>query len=48
MPTLKIPEHRSCVKIEAAVLGSPSLMLTVSVDVKQQSKLEIGLFCRLH
>ena len=27
---------RSCVKVEVAVLGSPSLMvLTVSVDVKQ-------------
>ena len=30
------PELRSCVKVEVAVLGSPSLtVLTVSVDVKQ-------------
>ena len=29
-------ELRSCVKVEVAVLGSPSLIsLTVSVDVKQ-------------
>ena len=36
--TLKcsISELRSCVKVEVAVLGSPSLIvLTVSVDVKQ-------------
>ena len=30
-------ELRSCVEVEAAVLGSPSLIVrTVSVDVKQQ------------
>ena len=31
-------EHRSCVKVEAAVLGSRSLKIlnTVSVDVKQR------------
>ena len=30
------PELRSCVKVEVAVLGSPSLIvLMVSVDVKQ-------------
>ena len=30
------PELRSCVKVEVAVLGSPSLIsLVVSVDVKQ-------------
>ena len=30
-------EFRSCVKVEVAVLGSPSLIsLMVSVDVKQQ------------
>ena len=36
--TLKcsISEFRSCVKVEVAVLGSPSLIvLTFSVDVKQ-------------
>ena len=33
---LEIPELRSCVKVEVAVLGSPSLInLMVSVDVKQ-------------
>ena len=33
----KSAEHRSCVKVEVAVLGSPSLIsLMVSVDVKQQ------------
>ena len=32
-----ISELRSCVKVEVAVLGSPSLIfLVVSVDVKQQ------------
>ena len=31
------PEFRSCVKVEVAVLGSPSLIvLMVSVDVEQQ------------
>ena len=31
-------EHRSCVKVEVAILGSPSLKsLIVSVDVKQHS-----------
>ena len=31
-------ELRSCVKVEVAVLGSPSLIIrTVSVDVKQHS-----------
>ena len=31
-----LPELRSCVKVEVAVLGSPSLIsLMVSVDVKQ-------------
>ena len=30
-------ERRGCVKVEVAVLGSPSLLvLVVSVDVKQQ------------
>ena len=30
-------EFRSCVKVEVAILGSPSLIsLMVSVDVKQQ------------
>ena len=30
------PEVRSCVKVEVAVLGSPSLIVrTVSVDIKQ-------------
>ena len=30
-------EFRSCVKVQLAVLGSPSLIVpTVSVDVKQQ------------
>ena len=28
-------ELRSCVKVEVAVLGSPSLIILVSVDVKQ-------------
>ena len=33
---LFLPELRSCVKVEEAVLGSPSLtVLMVSVDVKQ-------------
>ena len=33
---LHMTELRSCVKVEVAVLGSPSLIvLTVSVDVKQ-------------
>ena len=33
----QVSELRSCVKVEVAVLGSPSLMvLTVSVDVKRQ------------
>ena len=33
---LPFPELRSCVKVEVAVLGSPSLVvLMVSVDVKQ-------------
>ena len=33
---LSVPELRSCVKVEVAVLGSPSLIvLMVSVDVKQ-------------
>ena len=33
---LKISELRSCVEVEVAVLGSPSLIsLMVSVDVKQ-------------
>ena len=32
-----VPELRSYVKVEVAVLGSPSLIvLTVSVDVKRQ------------
>ena len=31
------PELRSCVKVEVAVLGSPSrIVLVVSVDVKQR------------
>ena len=34
--SLFVSELRSCVKVEVAVLGSPSLIvLTVSVDVKQ-------------
>ena len=34
--TFRRPEVRSCVKVEVAVLGSPSLIvLMVSVDVKQ-------------
>ena len=33
---LDLQERRSCVKVEEAVLGSPSLIvLMVSVDVKQ-------------
>ena len=37
-------ELRSCVKVEVAVLGSPSLMvLMVSVDVKQHLKRKIVL-----
>ena len=28
-------ELRSCVKVEVAVLGSPSLIIMFSVDVKQ-------------
>ena len=36
MSVRKFTEFRSCVKIEVAVLGSPSLIvLMVSVDVKQ-------------
>ena len=36
-PLLGTSELRSCVKVEVAVLGSPSLIvLMVSVDVKQQ------------
>ena len=36
-----LPELRSCVKVEVAVLGSPSLtVLTVSVDVKQHWTLQ--------
>ena len=35
------PELRSCVKVEVAVLGSPSLtVLMVSVDTKQHLKKE--------
>ena len=34
--SLTLSKLRSCVKVEVAVLGSPSLIsLTVSVDVKQ-------------
>ena len=36
LPKKKIPELRSWVKVEVAVVGSPSLIvLMVSVDVKQ-------------
>ena len=36
MVSVDVTELWSCVKVEAAVLGSPSLIsLTVSVDVKQ-------------
>ena len=35
-------EFRSCVKVEVAVLGSPSLIVrTVSVDVKQHWRTEL-------
>ena len=37
IPSPFIPELRSCVKVEVAVLGSPSLIVcTISLDVKQQ------------
>ena len=36
IPSPFIPELRSCVKVEVAVLGSPSLIVcTIFVDVKQ-------------
>ena len=39
--TLEVTELRSCVKVEVAVLGSPSLIvLMVSMDVKQHLKLQ--------
>ena len=38
--TLTMSDLRSCVKVEVAVLGSPSLIvLTVSVDAKQHTEL---------
>ena len=37
-------ELRSCVKVEVAVLGSPSLIVhTVSVDTKSSIELESGI-----
>ena len=39
LSTLHSAELSSCVKVEVAVLGSPSLIvLTVSMDVKQHLK----------
>ena len=47
MVSVDVNQHlkklRSCVKVEVAVLGSPSLIvLMVSVDVKQHQNLNIS------